>query len=172
MRRVLAFLVMSLFTVGVVAATPSPASADTLQGIYKLVNDRSDKCLDQSWTGGTEDKNVQAYVCSNPGTNQQWKWVTTGDGRIYFINVRSNKCLDQSYSGGTADREVIAYPCNGNANQYWRLVNLSGSTFSLQNTRSGQCLDQSWSGGTEDRAVIAYACDGSKLNQKWIALTV
>ena len=169
MRRL--FTVLAAVVLGVTLA-PTAAHAATYDGpITRIINDRSDRCLDQDYTGGTAHPTVLVWVC-NGGTNQQWRVTSQGNGWFTVRNVRSGQCLDQADPASGTTLRVQAYKCNGLLNQQWRLRWLADVGVwayiqaPLTTDSNSKCLDQDYSGGTQHSNVLLYTCN-QQTNQTW-----
>jgi hypothetical protein len=69
---------------------PGVAYADTYDGpVERIVNDRSDRCLDQDWSDGVAHSDPLAWVCST-AVNQQWRVTSQGNGYFTIRNVRTS----------------------------------------------------------------------------------
>ena len=168
MRRLLTVLAIAVLGLTLVQA---PAYAADL--VYKIINDRSDRCLDQDYTGGSPHATVQVWNCINPGDNQKWKLHAVGGSSDYqLINVRSHQCLDQDYSGGTVHLKVTAHACNDGLNQMFKVVWDSVAVTArievpLSPDAYPYCLDQDYSGGMQHSTLLVYRCNGGS-NQTWV----
>jgi hypothetical protein len=175
MRRVLIVVtvaVLALLAGSVATAEAGRAeqagevSTQAISGPYTLVNQRSQLCLDQDYSGGAPHTAILAWPC-NRGSNQDWYWDNLGDGTVRMINARSGQCLDQDYSGGSPHYAVLAWNCNGGANQLWRpYYQPNENTYLYVNVASGWVLDQDYTGGVQHSAVLAVPYNGG-LNQFW-----
>jgi hypothetical protein len=164
------FTVLAVVLLGV-AIAPTPAhAADT---VWKVINDRSDRCLDQDYSGGTPHATIQAWLCLNPGDNQRWILHPLGGSRYTLKNVRSGQCLDQDWSGGVVHYNITAHACNGQINQQldiqWFASQPSHAYMyaPLSDNAQQHCLDQSWSGGVQHPTVSFYTCL-NQTNQVWV----
>src|SRR5947208_5531712 len=65
MKRVLSLLLAAVtMTALVVVGGADPAAASPpANGYYMLVNDKSGRCLDQDYSGGTQHRDVLAWTC-------------------------------------------------------------------------------------------------------------
>src|SRR5689334_10756422 len=98
MKRVLSLLLAAVSaTALVVVGIADPAAASTpANGYYMLVNDKSGRCLDQDYSGGTQHRDVLGWTCAVGSTNQHWRKVDVSGGGGWFqlINEKSGKCLN------------------------------------------------------------------------------
>ena len=169
MRRL--FTVLAAILLGVTIA-PTAAHADTYNGpIARIINDRSDRCLDQDFSAAGTRSTVLVWTCNNQ-TNQQWRVTPQGNSWYTVRNVRSGHCLDQANPSTGPTLKVQAYPCNGGLNQRWRMTWLNGGALWAEieayysTDAYPKCLDQDYSGGTMHANVLLYGCNG-QLNQRW-----
>jgi Ricin-type beta-trefoil lectin domain-like len=169
MRRL--FTVLAAVLLGV-TLTPTAAFADTYDGpIARIINDRSDRCLDQDYSGGTAHPTVLVWICNNQ-TNQQWR--VTPQGRYYYTirNVRSGKCLDQANPSTGPTLKLQVYTCNGGLNQRFEMTWFNGAGVwtdieaYFSTDAYPKCLDQDYSGGTMHSNVLLYTCN-RQTNQTW-----
>ena len=107
--------------VTVTATSPqmiAPATGVTDEtGYYRLINQKSGKCLDVASASTANGANVIQYTCGT-STNQQWQWVAIGS---YFqLKARhSGKCLDVVSSGTADGTDIQQYTCGSGNNQQW-----------------------------------------------------
>jgi hypothetical protein len=176
-RRLLSILAISLALAGAAVAIPATAAqaAPALPTWNtEIMNYRSKKCLDQSWSGGIQRPTVGVWACLTQ-SNQRWKLVPVGSPTNNYMirNERSGKCLNQDFSGGVRHSNVIAYTCDTSmANGIWRVLYQGPyggeEVYSFFNVRTGDILDQNWSGGTEHSEALAWPYPGyTATNQLW-----
>lgn len=94
----------------------------TGNGIYKIVNVVSGKCLEVAGQdSNTNGGNVQQWDYENGWSNKLWKLWLTKDNKLVFLNTASYRALN--ITGGTASNgaNVTVQDRNRSANQSWTL---------------------------------------------------
>jgi hypothetical protein len=129
-------------------------------GIYKIVNRASGKCLDN--VGATADGATVAQWTSGSSPNQQWR-ITYSGGYYKMQCITGGKYLDNI--NNTADGSNVAQWANSTSpNQQWTIT-ASGSYYKIINRSNGKCLDTG--GGTANGAIMQFWPSGSSNNQLW-----
>jgi hypothetical protein len=149
-----------------VSGVPAPATGGApvivSGGLYKLVNQRSGKALDNGNT--TTDGAASIQWTDTGGTPQQWTITDIGGGYFKLISRRSGKALDNG--GSTADGSAaVQRTDNGGTPQQWTITDLGGGYFRLISRYSGKALDNG-NTATEGATVIQWASNGGT-PQRW-----
>ena len=146
--------------------TPTPNGSFPVPGMYyRLINRTSGKVLEVANSSTADGGNVQQWT-STGGTNQQWSFVSLGNGYYEIINRNSGKALDV-VGNGTADGvNVDQWTWNSGNNQQWTLVALTGGYYKLINRNSGKALDVVGN-GTADGVNVDQWTDNGGNNQQW-----
>ncbi|WP_157163065.1 RICIN domain-containing protein [Actinoalloteichus spitiensis] len=160
---VTAVIATVLATLGV----PAAANAATVDPntYYQLVNRHSGKALDIE-ARGTGDGVDAVQWTRNSGTNQQFRFLSSGDG-WYRIQARhSGKVLDL-YEFDVADgARVVQWGDLNGHNQQFRLADSADGHVRFINRLSGKALEV-WEWSTEDGARISQYSDHDGHNQQW-----
>lgn len=113
-------------------------------GYYKLVSQRSGRCLDVSQKDFTSGTNVQQYDFSNVHDSQRWRFEDAGDGYYYIISKGGKDlCLDVSGGGKKDGTNVQIYTKNQTDAQKWKLVPVNCTTHNWGSwvvTKEATCL--------------------------------
>ncbi|WP_167376838.1 RICIN domain-containing protein, partial [Streptomyces niveiscabiei] len=96
-------------------STASAAVVDT-DSWYVLVNRNSGEVLD-GLGYATYDGAAVVQWSRHGGTNQQWRFVDSGDGNYRLLNRNSGKVLDDYGWSKTAGTALVQWSDHNNANQ-------------------------------------------------------
>nr|WP_246083710.1 pectate lyase [Nonomuraea diastatica] len=154
-------------TLGAIAVTPLPvqaASVDT-NAWYVLVNRHSGKALDL-YDFATSDGAPIVQWSRNDGNQQQWQFVSSGDGYYRLKSRLSGKVLDVYEWSAEGGAEIVQWADLNAANQQFRLADSDGGHVRLINRNSGMALEV-WEWGTGDGARISQWDDLGGANQQW-----
>ncbi|WP_376776189.1 non-reducing end alpha-L-arabinofuranosidase family hydrolase [Allocatelliglobosispora scoriae] len=158
--------------IGLVAVTAQSASAATVDpnAWYTLVNRNSGKAVDICGASTGDGACVQQYSRSG-GTNQQFQFVSSGNG-FYRIRARhSGKVLDD-YNFSTADGAPVRQWTDTNGtNQQWALADSADGYVRFLNRHSGKALEVQGASTADGGAVVQYA-DWGGTNQQWQLIAV
>ncbi len=104
--------------------------AASTSGYFNLVNVNSGLVLEvlggsTSTPPSPSDATQLDQWSQNGGENQQWQFVSTGDGYYTLVNLNSQQLADVQYASTNDGAPVIQWPGNGNYNQEWQLVPVS-----------------------------------------------
>jgi alpha-L-fucosidase len=146
-----------------VSGVPAPATGTGIVsgGVYKLVNQRSGKALDNGNT--TTDGAAAIQWTDNGGTQQQWTVTSTG-GFYKLVSRRSGKALDNG-SSTTDGSAIVQRTDNGGTPQQWTVTDVGGGYFKLVCRHSGKALDNG--NTTNDGATAIQWTDNGGTPQKW-----
>lgn len=137
-------------------------------GYYKIMNVVSGMAL--VVPGGSLDSNSAIQQLPyHGGPEQQWQFVSTGNGNFKILNVNSDQVLDEPNGSHTIDLEIHQFPFNGGNNQLWRCNTAASGTFKVVNVNSGLALDVP---NTSDYAPLIQDKDGQGAYQQWQLLPV
>ncbi|WP_396990584.1 RICIN domain-containing protein [Nonomuraea sp. C10] len=162
---VLAALVMAL--AGALVAQPQPASAATVDtnAWYVLVNRHSGKALDL-YEFATNDGAPIVQWARNDGNQQQWQFVSSGDGYYRLKSRHSGKVLDVYEWNADGGAQIVQWADTNGWNQQFRLADSDGGHVRLINRHSGKALE-AWEWSTADGARISQWDDLNGANQQW-----
>ncbi|MGY4642990.1 endo-1,4-beta-xylanase [Cellulomonas sp. URHB0016] len=145
--------------------TPDTGSTVDTSASYVLVNRTSGKALDVYDFATNDGARITQWARSN-ATNQQWRFVDSGDG---YYRVRSNlsgKVLDV-YGRSTSDgAAIVQWSDNNGTNQQWQVVDVSGGYVTLVSRGSGKALEVQGASAADGAAIVQYTSWGGA-NQQW-----
>ena len=151
---ILLAFIASVTVTGISSAAPEIDPAK----YYKLVNRNSGKLLDVSNKSSADGGNVIQWTDTG-GTNQQWQFVSTGNGYYKIVNRNSGKLLDVSGKSTADGADVIQWTDNGGANQQWSFVDAGDGYYKLVNRNSGKLLDVSSRSMADGEDIQPLVCD-------------
>jgi beta-xylosidase len=151
---------------GVVVAAPVATAATVdVSASYVLVNRTSGRALDV-YNKATNDGARITQWTRNGGANQQWQFVSSGDGYYRLRSALSGKVLDVQNSS-TADGGPVVQWADGNgANQQWRLQDTTSGYVMLLNRNSGKALEVQNASTADGANIVQYSGWGGN-NQQW-----
>jgi hypothetical protein len=150
-----------------VAAFPTPASADILTGYHQIVNAWSWECLNGTGAPDHDFAEVWVKTCVD-GSNQRWSREDYPDG-LRFKNQYSGLCLGVlwRYEGDGNGDGVVERKCDEGYGTTWELRYASGGwnylTIWDPYRQNWKCLDKSTG------RVIVWGCNREPW-QKWSSL--
>ncbi len=145
--------------------TPDPGNGtvDT-SAWYTLVNRNSGKAIDV-YNYATNDGARITQWSRHGGTNQQWQFVSSGNGYYRLKSRLSGKVLDVS-GNSTADGAAIQqYGDHGGANQQFSIQTID-SYIQLIARHSGKAVEVQGASTADGGNVVQYA-DWNGTNQQW-----
>ncbi|MBD7919890.1 RICIN domain-containing protein [Cellulomonas sp. Sa3CUA2] len=149
--------------------TPSPTSTpgngpvDT-SAWYSLVNRNSGKAIDV-YNLSTADGARITQWSRNGGNQQQWQFVSTGNGYYQLKSRLSGKVLDVS-GNSTADGAAIQqYGSHGGNNQQFSIQTIDGYV-QLIARHSGKAVEVQGASTTDGGNIVQYS-DWNGSNQQW-----
>ncbi|MBQ1074909.1 family 43 glycosylhydrolase [Micromonospora sp. C31] len=167
LSRVAAAVVAVLVGSALVALSPAPASAATVDtnAWYVLVNRNSGKVLDL-YNGAMNDGARITQWSRHNGTGQQWQFVDSGGGYYRLKSRLSGKVLDV-YNFSTANGASIVQWADGNGtNQQFRLADSADGHVRLINRNSNKVVEVQ-NASTADGGNIVQYDDWNGANQQW-----
>ncbi|HEY8985039.1 MAG TPA: RICIN domain-containing protein [Streptomyces sp.] len=166
-RRLWAALGLGLAVVGGSLAGAGAASAQTVDTNtwYTLVNRGTGQALEDLGYA-TNDGAPVAQWSRTGGTNQQWKFVDSGDGNYRLQNRASGKVLDDSGWSKTEGSELGQWSDGNSANQQWKMADSGDGYVRLINRFSGLAAEVPL-GAKADGGHIAQYHDWNGTNQQW-----
>ncbi|MEV6816979.1 RICIN domain-containing protein, partial [Micromonospora sp. NPDC051296] len=172
LSRVAAAVVAVVVGGTLVAVTPSPATAATVDtnAWYVLVNRNSGKALDV-YNLATNDGARITQWARNDGAWQQWQFVDSGGGYYRLKSRHSGKVLDV-YNWSTANGAAIVQWADGNgANQQFRLADSAGGYVRLINRNSNKVVEVQNASTADGGNVVQYD-DFNGTHQQWQLIQV
>ncbi|MFF2431995.1 RICIN domain-containing protein [Streptomyces mirabilis] len=148
----------------VVVNTASAATVDT-NAWYVLVNRNSGEVLDAPAYAAKDGASLVQWS-RNGGTNQQWKFIDSGDGNYRLQNRSSGKVLDDYNWSKTAGAKLVQWRDLNNANQQFHMEKSSDGYVRLINRFSGMAVEVQGR-SKADGGHIAQYHDRGGANQQW-----
>ncbi len=148
----------------VVVNTASAGAVDT-NPWYVLVNRDSGEVLDGPGYA-TYDGASLVQWSRNSGTNQQWKFIDSGDGNYRLQNRNSGKVLDNYNWSKTEGSGLVQWRDLNGANQQFHVEKSSDGYVRLINRFSGKAVEVPL-GSKADGGRIAQYHDWGGANQQW-----
>jgi beta-xylosidase len=160
-------LALSLTASGLVAVAAAPAanaaSIDT-SASYVLVNRNSGKALDV-YNLATNDGARIAQWSRNDGNQQQWQFVSSGDGYYRLKSRLSGKVLDVSARSTADGAGIIQWTDNNSTNQQFSIQDVDGY-IQLIARHSGKAVEVQGASTADGANVVQYS-DWNGANQQW-----
>ncbi|MEV6210731.1 RICIN domain-containing protein [Kitasatospora sp. NPDC051914] len=148
----------------VVVNTASAGAVDT-NAWYVLVNRNTGEALD-GLGYATYDGASLGQWSRTGGTNQQWKFIDSGDGNYRLQNRNSGKVLDDYNWSKTEGSELVQWRDLNGANQQFHLEKSSDGYVRLINRFSGMAVEVPL-GSKADGGHLAQYHDWNGPNQQW-----
>ncbi|GAB7181513.1 hypothetical protein ATKI12_1344 [Kitasatospora sp. Ki12] len=148
----------------VVVNTASAGTVDT-NSWYLLVNRSTGEVLDAP-AYATSDGAPMAQWSRNGGTNQQWKFLDSGDGNYRLQNRNSGKVLDDYGWSKTEGSELVQWRDLNGANQQFRMEKSPDGYVRLINRFSGKAVEVP-GGSKAEGSHIAQYHDWAGPQQQW-----
>jgi hypothetical protein len=147
------------------AVTANNPNIDTTASYYLASKNSTNEVIDVKDTSLLN----AASIVQNPNgntTNQQWKFISLGNGIYNIVNVNSGKYLEV-YNQSTADGGIIdQYTGNGGTNQKWKLQDAGMGYYYIVNVNSGKVFDVTGYSKSNGAAIDQWTNNGGA-NQKW-----
>lgn len=151
-------------SIGTPAGNPGTTGPVDTSAWYTLVNRTSGKAIDV-YNLSTADGARITQWSRNGGTQQQWQFVSSGNGYYKLRSRLSGKVLDVA-ARSTADGAAIQqWSDNGGANQQFSIQTIDGYV-QLINRNSGKAVEVQGA-STGDGANIVQYSDWNGANQQW-----
>ncbi|MGW2816417.1 RICIN domain-containing protein [Streptomyces sp. NPDC001415] len=149
------------------ASAGSTASAVTVDtnAWYTLVNRNTGEALDNLGYA-THDGAPLVHWSRNGGTNQQWKFIDSGDGNYRLQNRNSGKVLDDRNWSKTEGSELVQWRDLNGTNQQFHLEKSPDGYVRLINRFSGLAVEVPI-GAKANGGHIAQYHDWGGANQQW-----
>jgi beta-xylosidase len=158
-------LAVAVSGMAAVAAAPSATAAtiDT-SASYVLVNRNSGKALDV-YNLATNDGARIAQWSRNDGNQQQWQFVSSGDGFYRLKSRLSGKVLDVSGRSTADGAGIIQWTDNNSTNQQFSIQDIDGY-IQLIARHSGKAVEVQGASTADGANVVQYS-DWNGANQQW-----
>lgn len=157
------------YIVAVTMLVPGLAYSQT--GLYKIVNDWSDFCLDVP--NGAANRSGESRVIMNPpndSLSQKWILLNDENGNKTIQNANSGMFLTIPFSEKDYKDcdPVNMRNFSGQKNQTWNLKETSLNTFALINRESDHYLDMPiYEGGPTSGTKLQMYSNNQQDNQRW-----
>ncbi|MFE0464424.1 RICIN domain-containing protein [Kitasatospora sp. NPDC058965] len=148
----------------VVVNTASAGTVDT-NAWYVLVNRSSGEVLDDLGFAAYDGASL-AQWSRNGGTNQQWRFIDSGDGTYRLQNRSSGKVLDVYNWSQTAGAELGQWHDLNGANQQFQVEKSPDGYLRLINRHSGLAVEVR-NGSEADGGRITQDHDSGGADQQW-----
>ncbi|WP_234435059.1 MULTISPECIES: RICIN domain-containing protein [Streptomyces] len=148
----------------VVVNTASAGTVDT-NSWYVLVNRSTGEALDAPAYASNDGAPLVQWS-RNGGTNQQWKFIDSGDGNYRLQNRNSGKVLDDYNWSKTEGSELVQWRDLNGANQQFHMEKSSDGYVRLINRFSGMAVEVP-GGSKADGSHIAQYHDWAGAQQQW-----
>ncbi|MFH9352212.1 RICIN domain-containing protein [Kitasatospora sp. NPDC017646] len=145
-------------------ASAGTVSVDT-KPWYLLVNRNSGEVLD-GLNYAANDGAPAVQWARHDGTNQQWRFIDSGDGTYRLQNRNSGKVLDDYGWSKTAGSTLVQWHDLNGANQQFHLEQSSDGYVRLINRHSGLAVEVQ-DGSRADGGRVAQYHDRGGANQQW-----
>lgn len=156
----------TLATTGALVAVPSPPAAAVETGqFYQLVSVHSGKAIDIE-ASSTEPGAMAIQWDPHDGLNQQFQFVSSGDGYYRIVARHSGLALDVYQWNPANGAEIRQWTDLNGTNQQWQVVERAGGAVSFHNRFSGKALDL-WGWSTANGARISQFDPTGAANQQW-----
>ena len=131
---------------------------------YVLVNRSSGKALDVYNLSTADGADIVQWSRNN-GNQQQWQFVSSGNGNYRVKSRLSGKVLDVQSKSTANGGEVVQWADNNGTNQQWSVA-ISNGYATLRNVNSGKVLEVQGASAADGANVVQYdGWNGS--NQQW-----
>ncbi|WP_198586786.1 rhamnogalacturonan lyase family protein [Glycomyces xiaoerkulensis] len=146
------------------ASTANAADVDT-SAWYQIVSRHSGKVLDVDQASTDNGAGIVQWA-DNDATNQQFRFLDSGDG-YYRIQARhSGKVIDVYELSTENGADIVQWTDNGGTNQQFEVIDTDSGYVKFVNRRSGKALDV-WEWSTADGGRISQYDDTGGDNQQW-----
>ncbi|GAA2143044.1 hypothetical protein GCM10009760_28960 [Kitasatospora kazusensis] len=148
----------------VVVNTASAGTVDT-NAWFVLVNRSTGEVLDAPGYAMNDGAPIVQWS-RNGGTDQQWKFIDSGDGNYRLQNRNSGKVLDDYNWSKTEGSELVQWRDLNGANQQFHLAKSPDGYVRLINRFSGKAVEVP-GGSKADGSHIAQYHDWNGAQQQW-----
>lgn len=149
----------------VVVNTASAGTTVDTNSWYTLVNRSTGEALDDFGYSANDGAPIVQWNRTG-GTNQQWKFIDSGDGNYRLQNRNSGKVLDDYNWSTTEGAELVQWRDLNGANQQFHMENSSDGYVRLINRFSGKAVEVPGGSKTEGNHIAQYH-DWNGPQQQW-----
>lgn len=125
---------------------------------YRIINQRSGKCLDMRFANRTPGERLIQYGCHS-GDNQKFQFETASDGYYRIIVGHSRMCVDQLLANYNDGGLIGQYYCHTGQNQQW-LPSYGSGYYQFNVRHSGKNMDVSQGSYYDAAQLIQYFAHG------------
>jgi hypothetical protein len=144
------------------APTSTPTGGINPTAWYQVINQNSNKCVDNTDGGTVNGTLVQQWTCFAGSINQGWQFRPTSDGYYQVVTRRAPTLAWDVTASSTADNAAIQLWTYGGANnQQWRAEAVGGGFYRFVNRLSGKCLDVPAASTADGVKLVQYTCNGT-----------
>ncbi len=156
-----AMLLATMLSVATMLLAPTNASA-TVQGLDKLVNDSSGKCMTVYGGNVNVGTNMVQNTCVTSHSQEFQVDTVPGDSsRFYFRSkLNTSRCIGIWQSSLQNGAYAAVMDCGPSATkfQYFQGLSGGGSHFKIQNVNSGKCLQVNNASSAEFAYISQFDC--------------
>jgi hypothetical protein len=127
-----------------------------------IINQNSGDCLDATGWGTANGTTIQQWTCGANHYNQQWQFVSVGNGIYKIINRNAPALSWNVVNYGTANSSPLQlWNYGGGTNEQWRAISLGGNLYKFVGVGSGRCLDVPAASTATGVQLQIYDCNGT-----------
>jgi len=127
---------------GILVVTGTAIAGDSISpgAIYTITAEFSGKALDIVGSSTTPGTFVQQSTLTG-SLNQQWQFISDGNGHYQIRSILSGLNLDVSGASTSDGAQVLTWPSNGGLNQLWTVSPIGNGYYQILSVNSGLSLD-------------------------------
>jgi hypothetical protein len=150
---------------GIAVPTNTPGSSGiSTSARYNVINQNSNKCVDDYNFGTTNGSRVVQWACTGTQTNQQWQFQSTTNGYYRIVSVFAPSLVIDVNGGATATADgalVQLWANNGGTNQQWLPESLGNGYYRFRARHSNKCLDVPNLSTADGIQLQQWTCNGN-----------
>ena len=151
-------------SIGNPAGNPGNSGPVDTAAWYSLVNRNSGKAIDVYNLSTADGARITQWSRNN-GTQQQWQFVSSGDGYYRLKSRLSGKVLDVTAKSTADGAAIIQWSDNNGANQQFSIQTIDGY-IQLISRNSGKAVEVQGASTTDGGNIVQYS-DWNGSNQQW-----
>jgi glucosylceramidase len=142
--------------------TPPPSGNIDPTVWYQVINQNSNKCVDNTDGSTSNGNKIQQWACFAGSINQGWQFRPTSDGYYQIVARRAPTLAWDITDVTNADDALIQlWTYGGGNNQQWRAEAVGGGFYRFVSRHSGKCLDVPRSSTADGVKLVQYTCNGT-----------
>ncbi len=156
------------WAVGALATTapPPPPPPPPLEYVFPTAR-HSGKCMGVRDASTAEGTLVIQWDCWQGATEQQWAFVSAGNGQYQMLNKNSGQCMHLVGDGTANFIRLEQRGCaSGKASQLFTLQDMGSGYAQIKSVASGRCISVSTASKRNGAAIAQYDCRGGS-SQQW-----